>query len=494
MDNILLLTDSYKVSHWMQYPEKTSVVYSYFESRGGKYDSTVFFGLQYLLKKYLQGEVVTMQKIDEAEAYYQAHFPPGFVYNRKGWEYIVKKHKGCLPLKIKAVPEGTIVPTKNVLMTIENTDPECFWLTNFVETLLVQVWYPMTVATHSREQKKVIAAYLHATGETDSLGFKLHDFGFRGVSSVETAGIGAAAHLVNFLGTDTMAGLYVANKYYNAGHGAGFSIPASEHSTITAWTQANEVDAFRNMLEKYPTGLVACVSDSYDVFKACKQYWGTELKDLILNRDGTLVIRPDSGDPTTTALKILEILAEQFGYTTNNKGYKELDPHVRLIWGDGIDYDTLCEILGSLKLNNWAADNIAFGSGGGLLQKLNRDTQKCAFKCSAAVVDGSERPVFKDPITDPGKVSKKGKLALIPTSTDDSSDEKPQFTTVPAPHPDDILIDVFLNGTILNEISFESVRHNAKLPDFDSIPLPSFTPKPPPGTASNSVKDKCICS
>ena len=248
MDNLLLLTDSYKVSHWAQYPPGTETVYSYFESRGGKYDEVCFFGLQYFLKRYLAGEVVTEARIDEAAAYYEGHFPPGFEFNRKGWEHIVDEHKGRLPLTIKAVPEGTVVGVKNVLMTVENTDPKCFWLTNYVETLLVQVWHAMTVCTHSREQKKVIAAYLAKTGDVGGLGFKLHDFGFRGVSSVESAGTGACAHLVNFLGTDTVAGLVVAREYYGC-RTAGFSIPASEHSTITAWGRADEAKALENMLD-----------------------------------------------------------------------------------------------------------------------------------------------------------------------------------------------------------------------------------------------------
>ncbi|KAJ8601021.1 hypothetical protein CTAYLR_007965 [Chrysophaeum taylorii] len=471
LENFLLLTDSYKVSHWGQYPAKTSVVFSYFESRGGVYDETVFFGLQYLLKKYFLGEVVTMEKIAEAEAFYTKHFPPGFTFNRAGWERIVTVHGGKLPLLIRAVPEGTVVPVKNVLMTIENTDPECYWLTNFVETLLVQVWYPMTVATHSREQKKVIAAYLRATSDdAGGLGFKLHDFGFRGVSSVETAGIGAAAHLVNFMGTDTIAGPVVASEYYNHAEVAGFSIPASEHSTITSWGKEAEVDAMRNMLDIYPTGLVACVSDSFDVFKACADYWGTELKDKILSRDGCLVVRPDSGDPPTTAVKILEILGDKLGKSKNSKGFWILDPHVRIIWGDGIDYDTLCGVLGYMMAEGWSADNIAFGSGGGLLQKLNRDTQKCAFKCSAAVVDGELRDVFKDPITDKGKVSKKGRLALVKDEDGKSSSYK-TLTSLAGPHPDDVLVDIFRDGDLLVDVTFSQVRDRAALPPLETLPL-----------------------
>lgn len=470
LDNFLLLTDSYKVSHWGQYPPKTENVYSYFESRGGKYEEVCFFGLQYLLKRYMVGEVVTLAKIDAAERFYTAHFPPGFVFNRKGWERIVEKHGGRLPLKIRAVPEGTVVPSKNVLMTVENTDPELFWLTNYVESLLVQVWYPMTVATHSRAQKAVITKYLELTGDVAGASFKLHDFGFRGVSSVETAGLGAAAHLVNFLGTDTVVGMVVCSEYYGEAM-AGFSIPASEHSTITSWGQEREVDAMRNMLEIYPTGLVACVSDSYDIFKACSELWGEQLHAMVMARDGTLVVRPDSGDPTTTGLRVLELLAEKFGAETNAKGFRVLDKHVRVIWGDGIDYETLVKILHTLKQEGWSADNLAFGSGGGLLQKLNRDTQKCAFKCSEITVDGEQRDVFKDPITDKGKVSKKGRLALVKNTETGRLETRTQCA--PGPVEGDVLIDVFADGVLLCDQTFSEIRARAALPPPELLPLVS---------------------
>jgi nicotinamide phosphoribosyltransferase len=263
--NILLCTDSYKVSHHLQYPPNTSKVYSYFESRGGKFPETVFFGLQYLLKKHLVGQIITLEKIEEAREIYETHLGPG-LFNYDGWKYILDKHGGKFPLRIKAVPEGSVVPTKNVLFTVENTDPNCYWLTNYVETLLVQVWYPMTVCTNSREQKKIIAKYLNETADNlDNLYFKLHDFGYRGSTSHESAGIGGAAHLVNFKGTDTIAGLTMARKFYGCKM-AGFSIPAAEHSTITSWTKEKEVEAYRNMLTKFPNGLMACVSDSYDIW------------------------------------------------------------------------------------------------------------------------------------------------------------------------------------------------------------------------------------
>src|SRR5690606_14550578 len=200
MANILLMTDSYKASHAPQYPPGTTKIMAYLESRGGLFDKTVFFGLQYYIKKYLVGEQVTKKKIKKARAFWNAHF--GFeIFNNATearWMHIVEKHNGRLPIRIRAIKEGEVVPVKNVLMVIENTDPECFWLTNFLETLLLKVWYPTTVATLSRECKEIILEFLEKTGDPSLLPFKLHDFGYRGVSSEESAGIGAMSHLVNF--------------------------------------------------------------------------------------------------------------------------------------------------------------------------------------------------------------------------------------------------------------------------------------------------------
>merc|ERR1719331_143730 len=282
----------------------------------------------------------------------------------------------------------------------------------------------MTVASNSRMQKLSIHDYMVKTGHTDwnipnGSVFKLHDFGFRGVSSVESAAVGGCGHLVNFLGTDTVAAMVAARTYYGAGIASGHSIPASEHSTITSWGVEGEVDAMRNMLDQYPEGLVACVSDSFNIWRACKDYWGGQLKDLIKGRIsddkfGRLIVRPDSGDPAETCVKIMEILAECFkeDVVTTKTGHKLLPPYLRVIQGDGVDYETIPKILESLKTAGFAADNIAFGSGGALLQKVNRDTFKCAFKCSEITINGKAREVFKDPITDSGKASKKGRLTL----------------------------------------------------------------------------------
>ncbi|CAE7699841.1 Nampt, partial [Symbiodinium sp. CCMP2456] len=486
-DNIMLLSDSYKTSHWRQYPPGTTEVYSYFESRGGKYDEVVFFGLQYFLKRYLQGKVVTRERIDAAEKVVNAHMGLGEMkhFNREGWEYILQQHDGKLPIVIKAAPEGMVVPVKNVLMTVVNTDPKCFWLTNYLETLLVQVWYPMTVATQSRAQKKVIMDSLIKTG-TDlpnmpnklpaplkmiTVGYQLNDFGCRGVSSMETAGIGGAAHLVNFCGSDTMPGLCTAIDYYKLPLEAcaGTSVPAAEHSTITSWTKAGEKAAFENMLKQYPEGIVAVVSDSYDIYNACEKLWGTELKDLIASRappTGKLVVRPDSGDPKTIVVEVLERLSKHFPVTTNSAGFKVLPPYIRVIQGDGISYESLKEILANLEAKKWAAENVCFGSGGALLQKLDRDTQKCAFKCCEAVVDGKPRPVFKDPITDQGKKSKQGRLKLVKRAG-----KLTTLTDGEGAESEDLLVEVFRNGSVTKTFTFQEVRQQSEVglvtPIFD---------------------------
>jgi nicotinamide phosphoribosyltransferase len=453
--NILLHTDSYKPSHWKQYPKGTEYVYSFFESRGGEFPSTTFFGLQYIIKKYLMGGVVTPEKIKEAKELLALHFGRPDIFNSEGWEYILREHGGRLPVRIRAVKEGAKVPTKNVLMTIENTDPACGWLTNYLETILSLVWYPTTVATQSSQMHDSIMHYLEETGDPSLIAFKLHDFGFRGSSSVESAGIGGLAHLVNFMGTDTLEALRVARDYYHEPI-AGFSIPAAEHSTITSWGKSEEGQAFKNMLDQFPSGLVAVVSDSYNIYNAVENIWGKDLREQVLARDGTLVVRPDSGEPSKVVVEILELLGRAFGYTVNQKGYKVLDPHVRVIQGDGINRHSLPEILEAMKCAGWSADNVAFGSGGGLLQNVNRDTSKFAVKCAAVSVIGEWRDVYKDPITDPGKKSKAGRMKLVKTENG--------YETVRESDPRaNELVTVFENGELLIDHVFSDVRSRARM-------------------------------
>ena len=453
--SIILDTDSYKLSMYTQYPPGTEVVFSYVESRGGEYDRTVFFGLQAFIKEYLL-KPITKEDINEAEEIITAHGEP---FYRDGWEYILQEHNGFLPLSIHAVPEGTVVPAKNLLAYIFNTDPKCYWLTTYVETALLRaIWYPTTVATNSWTSKKIIKHYLEKNGDPTLIGFKLHDFGARGVSSMESAGIGGAAHLVNFMGTDTISGILFARKYYGAGV-SGFSIPAMEHSTVTSWGRENEVEAYRNMVRQYgkPGSLLACVSDSYDIFAACHK-WGTELKQEVIDSGATVVIRPDSGDPAIVVPECARILDSHFGHIVNSKGYRVLN-NVRIIQGDGIDHETIRKILYQLDIAGYSSDNVAFGQGGALLQQLNRDTCKFAMKCSAIQINGEWRDVYKDPITDIGKRSKRGVIDLYLNKESSAFETKKTSEVLDQDKNLSVATkNVFYNGKLVTEYNFDQVR------------------------------------
>lgn len=468
MDNIILKSDSYKYSQWLQYPKNVTKMYSYLESRGGesgKYspNHVQFFGLQYYLKKYFSVKV-TEAMVDEAEMIITAH---GLPFNREGWMRVVNNHGGNIPLKIKAVAEGTVVTRRNVLMTIESTDPELFWLVGWAETLLMKIWYPTTVATLGYYTKSIITSFMEKTADTlDKVPFMLHDFGYRGVTSEEQAGIGGMSHLVNFMGTDTIASLVYARKYYHA-QMPGFSIPASEHSTMTAWGpgSANERQAFINMIDQFGSkfDIYACVSDSWD-FNQAVDTW-IELKDQVIASGGQLVIRPDSGDALTNVMTALRKLSAEdgYGHTVNSKGYKVLN-NVAVIQGDGVNADLIYDILSAMEAEGYSAQNIAFGMGGALLQgnresSINRDTHKFAIKCSAIEVDGKTRQVYKDPITDKGKKSKKGYLDLKLINGKYQTIEYDHYPTAEE-LSDSQLLTYYNNGELLIDYSLDDIKAN----------------------------------
>ena len=409
--SLILDTDSYKTSHYLQYPPGSEIVSSYIESRGGDDPATLFFGLQLFIKTHLLTPI-GHDDIDEAEELIRAH---GLPFNRGGWSRIVDEHGGLLPLEIEAVPEGTLLPTHNVLLQVRNTDPRFAWLPSYLETALLRgVWYPTTVATISHRCYRTIRRYLEQTADSlDGLPFKLHDFGARGVSSGESAAIGGLAHLVNFRGSDTVMSLVAARRYYHEPM-AAFSIPAAEHSTITAWGAEHEVDAYANMLDRFarPGKLVAVVSDSYDLWHAIDRHWGDTLMQRVEQSGATIVIRPDSGDPVDVVCTTVTKLMEHFGSSVNGKGYRLLPDHVRVIQGDGISPSSIERILEAMKRQRLSADNVAFGMGSSLLQRLNRDTHGFAMKTSAIRVSGEWRDVYKAPKTDMHKASKRGRLAL----------------------------------------------------------------------------------
>ena len=475
--NIEIKSDSYKFNHWNQYPKNTEAVAAYFESRiGARFDETVFFGLQALIIDHLLGAVVTRTGIEKAARLAKAHFGSEKLFNREGWEYILNEHGGNLPIRIRAVPEGTAVTVSNVLMTVENLDPKCFWLTNYLETLLSHVWYTSTVATLSRETKKIIKKYLVRTADNiDGLNFMLHDFGFRGASSTETAAFGGMAHLVNFLGTDTVVAMEAIVTYYgksnwtnlgfnpNVGDdptaydGIAYSVPATEHSVMTARGPEGEAQIIGELISDYPTGILSVVVDSYDYKNCVGNIIGKQYKEAILARDGVFVVRPDSGNPEEVTLDIVENLGKNFGFTVNGKGYRVLNPKVKVLWGDGIEIRGVDNILGTLLVNGWSAENMVFGMGGGLLQKVNRDTQRFAFKCSAQKRNGKWVDIFKNPI-DKTKTSKKGRLALVKIG--DKWETKAEKDVLPERNA---LVTVFENGKLLKFYTFDEVRKNAAL-------------------------------
>lgn len=463
--SILFDTDSYKASHWLQYPAGTTSMFSYVESRGGDYPETVLFGLQYYLKEYLS-KPITVEDVEKAKVLFAGH---GVPFNYEGWMYIAKDLKGKLPVRIRAVPEGTVVPTHNILVSVESTDPKAFWVVSWLETSLLRtIWYGVNVATRSYTIKKIIRKALDVSADNTEaeINFKLHDFGSRGVSSQESAMVGGAAHLVNFMGSDTVVGVMMANEYYNCPM-SGFSIPAAEHSSITSWGKEHEVDAFRNMLTQFAKkgSILAVVSDSYDIYNACEHIWGEQLKQEVVDSDATVVIRPDSGDPATVVLKCLEILESKFGYTVNSKGYKVLN-NVRVIQGDGINEHSIQKIIDTFLAANYSASNVAFGMGGALLQQHNRDTQKFAMKCSSITVDGEVRDVFKNPVTDHGKVSKAGRLDLLAFIDPMMMDSKIEYQTVVLKNNEVSTINsvmkiVYENGELKIDDTFEAIRARA---------------------------------
>ncbi len=458
--NMVTKGDSYKMNHAPMYLPGTEYVVSYLAARkGAKFDETVFFGLQYLLKEYLTTPV-TMADIDRAEPLIKAHMGS---FDRAKWEYIVKIHNGKLPVVIEAVPEGSVIPVGdgNVLMQVYNTDPKCFWLTNHLETLLTHVWAPSTIATQSRAVKEYLKTALEKTCDDGAnfggLNFMLHDFGKRGVSSIESGGIGGLGHLVNFSGTDTIIALETAMEYYGATGPVGYSVNATEHSIMTAAGKEGEEEVIQHILDNFPMGILSVVSDSYDYKNCVENLYGKKFKDQILARDGKLVVRPDSGDPTELVPWTLEALGNAFGYTVNRKGYKVLNPKVGLIWGDGIDFEMLQKIVISAYAIGWSTENLVFGMGGGLLQKINRDTQRFAFKSCAQMRNGVWHDVYKEP-TDKSKASKRGilDLALTPEGT---------LVTVRRdnnPYGNSLLQKVYENGELLVDWTFDQVRENVK--------------------------------
>lgn len=447
MKNIIINSDSYKASHYCQYPPGTKYISSYIAARGGEYETAVFFGLQAFLKEYLLMPI-TAKDIEFAQSIIEPH---GLPFNKPGWEYILEKHNGYLPLKIEAIAEGSVVRNGTVMCQLTNTDPNCFWLPGYIETSILRgVWYPTTVATRSYHIKNILKEYLLKTSDNlDCLQFMLHDFGARGCSSLESSILGGMAHLVNFLGSDNLAAIAWAQNYYGADI-AGYSIPAAEHGTIISWGQESEAKAYSHIISqfaKYPA--VSIVSDSYDLFNAINNIFGGDLYSLVSKHPGVIVIRPDSGDPKAVVTKVIKVLAEKFGAEKNGKGYLVLPKNIRLIQGDGVSESKINEILCSLTSMGFSAENIVFGMGAELLQKLDRDTLGFIMKVSAIHNGQDWFGVSKKPKTDKKKFSLSGRFAVVNGSNvpiNSLGNSKNDLSCV------------YLDGKLVREVSFDNVR------------------------------------
>ncbi len=458
--NFFFLTDFYKQTHWMQDPAGTTEKYAYYENRSSIFPKQIFFGLSYIIQKYLTGKVARQWMVDQAEARVKAESGGFDYFNVIGAQRIIDKHDGRLPLEIKAVDEGALVGTGNVLFTVRNTDPELPFLTNYVEDILMHVYSTIGTATLSFYIRKLAEKWANITGAVIHPSY-LNDFGLRGGSSLETSEKNGGAHLLIFSGSDNEAAQSWLEDYYDAPLVLS-SVFATEHSTTTIWTRNGELNAVRAWLERAPDeAILSFVIDSYDYEKFITDILGNpEIKAKILSRKGKVVARPDSGIPNIVAKRCLDLLSATFGFTINEKGYKVLDPHVGVIYGDGINYDSINLILKTIVEGGFCVSNIVFGMGGALIQGINRDTNGVAIKCSHAIVNGEGVDVFKDP-KGGSKKSKKGYLILHPhnpftgsyTTFSSSDNTEAAFSSY-----HDALKRVFLNGEQFNKPTYAEIK------------------------------------
>ncbi|MHB1809151.1 MAG: nicotinate phosphoribosyltransferase [Solirubrobacteraceae bacterium] len=459
--NIIINTDNYKHCHYPLYPKGTEYVSSYIESRGGEFPVQMFVGLQAFIREFLM-HPITLEDIDEAEF---TEREQGMHFNRDNWLGILNDHGGYLPVEIEAVPEGTVLPVKNVLVQVINTDPRYWWATSFFETALLRaVWYPTTVGTISWLAKQQVKHSLKQTSDNPQLvRHILHDYGARGVSSMESAALGGLAHLVNFSQSDTVPGIVAAKKYYNAVDPSN-SGPNAEHAGFCAWGRDEEVEAMRNMLEVHAdSGAALLLTDTYDHENAVKNILGGELKEEIEKFPGMVGARPDSGDVVQVTADTTEWLMDAFGHTTNSKGFKVLPDFIRVVQGDGVRRESFPKVLAELERRGLATDNAVYGMGGGLLQHCNRDTMEFGMKANAAKVNGEWRDTAKAPTADAMKRSKAGRLALQYVDGDYKTVRRESIA-----EEENQLVPVFRNGQLLKKWDFSELieRSDREVPEY----------------------------
>ncbi len=459
-NSLIILTDSYKCSHPDLYPKGMDFGMSHFISRGGLYPETLFFGLQAILKEFFLSPI-TMEDVEYYCPRIEAHGEPG---NREAWERLVKKHGGKPPISVKAVKEGSLVKTGNALFTVETTDPEFAWLQSYFEGLFEHVWSSTTGCTRSFTWKRLIKKYLEETSDgrwQDEILFKVHDFGFRGCSSVQTARYNGCAHLVNFRGSDTMIANEQAKEYYGEDM-ASWSIGAFEHSVFQAHGRGKEKEALIQGIKRYlrkPGDMLAAVGDTWDMMNFTKNIaCDPEVLALVKNSGGKLIVRPDSGSPSAMVPMVLRALADKAGHTVNSKGFTELPPYLGVIQGDGMDDIGVPELFYNIKLSGFSANTTNVGSGGGLHQAMTRDTNKFAYKLCATRDSQGYKFESKDPITDPGKRSKCGILDLIINDAGvyETIDRHTDNRTNPSE-----LQEVYRNGELLVDQTLAEIRARA---------------------------------
>jgi nicotinamide phosphoribosyltransferase len=425
-NNLIYLSDGYKYSHKKMYPNGTEYVYSTWTLRKIAYTTTydnklVTHGVEYLIHS-LREIWNDFKKIDlskEAELY--TSITNGGSISIQDWVEIQKLDK--LPIEIKYVKDGSIVKPGTAILTMENTDPKYYWLVNYLETFCSQtLWTASTTATHAREIYKIVYDYAIKTGTPEFVQHQVHDFSARGMSSAESAVISGIAHLEYFSGTDTINAKQLRTKLY--GDPIIGIVPATEHAVMCAGGKDDEEQTISVLLDKYPSGIISIVSDTWDYFNTLNVIY-RNLKDKINKRDGKLVVRPDSGKPlhiicgnpnSDDVLEqkgTLEILGDIFGYTLNDKGYKVLNPKIGVIYGDGMTREVIDEMLNTMEKLGWSSDNLIFGVGSYQYQYNTRDTLSYAQKATSIVINGSRQAIFKEPKTDKGKSSQKGLTKVI---------------------------------------------------------------------------------
>jgi nicotinamide phosphoribosyltransferase len=486
--NPLLLTDGYKTGHHQQYPKGTTLVYSNFTPRSNKYgpkgaDNVVSFGQQMVIKQIheaFQNEFFSKPK-DEVcgEMKRELTLYLGTDYDVTHFE---KLHDlGYLPIAVKSIEEGTLVPIKVPVLTIYNTHPDFFWVTNYLETIISNLlWKPMTSATIAHTYRKVLTKWQEKTDSEKSwfIDWQGHDFSMRGMDSVDATIASGLGHLTSFSGTDSLPAIYGARKYYGETEFVGGSVNATEHSVMCAGSKDDEVGTFRRLLETYPKGILSVVSDTWDLWKVCTEHIVT-LKEEILARDGKLVIRPDSGDPvhilcgysgkdgdeyvdpsTPEGKGVIELLWDVFGGTINEQGYKVLDSHIGAIYGDSITIDRADEICRRLEAKGFASTNVVLGIGSFTYQYNTRDTFGFAMKATYVEVDGVGREIFKDPITDDG--TKKSATGLLHVTKHNENGymlvDKVSWET----EANGELQTIYLNGKFENQTTLTQIREILK--------------------------------